>query len=249
MNAPKPPDPIATARGQFLANTGTAIAQQAMNQTNQVNPFSSLTYNQTGTHQIKDSSSGRTYDIPTWTATTSSPYLDRLGEHINSPFDANEETQRRLTELSSGFLTPEWDRRRQELESNLLNRGLGIGTEAYKTAVQGFEDSRTRAYNDMLLSGRGQAFGEAQYERQRPINEIMAAVTGTPFGATPSVGISPPDYQGAVQANYAQRAQNYSNMIGGIAGLAGTVLGGALGGPLGASLGGWAGSKVKPVYG
>jgi len=46
------PDPTATANAQSSANVDTAIAQQALNDTNQVTPFGTLTFEQTGTRTL-----------------------------------------------------------------------------------------------------------------------------------------------------------------------------------------------------
>ena len=68
-NAPKAPDPVKTAGAQTAQNIGTAIAQQAMGSVNQRTPYGSITYNQTGTQSWRDPISGKTYNIPRYTAT------------------------------------------------------------------------------------------------------------------------------------------------------------------------------------
>lgn len=111
-SAPKPADPQETAGAQTANNVATAITQQALNNTNQVTPNGSLTYTQSGTHEFTDPNTGRTYDIPTYTAeTTLSPdqqaILDqsnkaglsfatlaadqsgRLKDHLSKPIDAS----------------------------------------------------------------------------------------------------------------------------------------------------------------
>ena len=67
--APSPPDPVATAGAQQGLNIGTAIAQGAMNNVNQVTPYGSLNYSQSGTYQHTDPLTGKVYDIPQYTAT------------------------------------------------------------------------------------------------------------------------------------------------------------------------------------
>lgn len=51
---PSPPDPRVTASAQTAQNIGTAIANNHMGNVNQVTPWGSLTYEQTGTHQFVD---------------------------------------------------------------------------------------------------------------------------------------------------------------------------------------------------
>ena len=80
---PQPPDPIRTAAGATATNVGTAIANQQMNNINQVTPQGALTYSQTGTYTYNDPTTGQSYQIPLTTATQSlSPdqqYLQSLG--------------------------------------------------------------------------------------------------------------------------------------------------------------------------
>ena len=69
---PQPPDPIRTAAGATATNVGTAIANQQMNNINQITPQGALTYSQTGTYTYNDTTTGSSYQIPLTTATQSS---------------------------------------------------------------------------------------------------------------------------------------------------------------------------------
>ena len=68
---PQPPDPIRTAAGATATNVGTAVANQQMNNINQITPQGALTYSQTGTFNWTDPTTGSTYNIPLTTATQS----------------------------------------------------------------------------------------------------------------------------------------------------------------------------------
>ena len=70
-SAPTPPNPVATAAGQTATNIGTAQANTALNNMNQVTPYGSLTYDNTqaGNYQFLDATTGNTWTIPRWTAT------------------------------------------------------------------------------------------------------------------------------------------------------------------------------------
>lgn len=93
-SAPKPPDPYETASAQTGQSVGTAIANQALGQVNQVTPYGSLNYSQTGMTQWTDPTSGKTYDIPQSTATqTLSPEQQKL-------YDTNTEAQTNLSGLA-----------------------------------------------------------------------------------------------------------------------------------------------------
>ena len=66
-SAPAAPDPTATAAAQEGTNVGTAVAQQTLNNTNQVTPYGSTTFNQTGGYT--DPQSGQF--VPSYTENTS----------------------------------------------------------------------------------------------------------------------------------------------------------------------------------
>jgi len=68
---PQPPDPIRTAAGATATNVGTAVANQQMNNINQITPQGALTYSQTGTYTYNDPTTGSSYQIPLTTATQS----------------------------------------------------------------------------------------------------------------------------------------------------------------------------------
>ncbi len=67
--APKSPDPKETSAAQTGTNIGTAVANSYLNNINQVTPDGSLTYSQTGMQKYYDPYTGKTYDIPQFTAT------------------------------------------------------------------------------------------------------------------------------------------------------------------------------------
>jgi len=68
---PTPPDPIRTAAGATATNVGTAVANQQMNNINQITPQGALTYSQTGIYTYNDPTTGQSYQIPLSTATQS----------------------------------------------------------------------------------------------------------------------------------------------------------------------------------
>lgn len=64
--APAAPNPTATAAAQEGTNVGTAVAQQTLNNTNQVTPYGTTNYNQTGGYT--DPNTGQF--VPSYTETT-----------------------------------------------------------------------------------------------------------------------------------------------------------------------------------
>jgi hypothetical protein len=72
---PAAPSPTATAQAQTTENVDTAAAQAALDYVNQVSPYGTTTYNQTGSYTTPDS--GAT--VPTYTETTA---LSPVGQDV-----------------------------------------------------------------------------------------------------------------------------------------------------------------------
>ncbi len=80
------------------------------------------------------------------------------------------------------------------------------------------------------MQGRQQTIDEMLAERQTPINELSALMSGSQVAkpawtATPQTQIQPADLAGLVQSNYQAKMQGYSGMLSGIGSLAGNILG------------------------
>lgn len=69
VSTPKAPSATATAAAQAEYNQNTATTQQLLNMTNQVTPYGTLTYNQTGNSTFTGAD-GKTYTVPQYTQTT-----------------------------------------------------------------------------------------------------------------------------------------------------------------------------------
>ena len=224
--APTPPDPKETAAAQTGTNVSTSIANAALGNVNQVTPYGNLTYNQSGTHKFTDPTTGKSWDVPTYTATqTLSPsqqaifdqsqqaqanlakignqqsaamadYLSKpmdygalpaggdaskigapqyqqfqSGPQLNTqigdagaitkdygPKDGYASNTQEVRDAMFSRLNPELDRQRASLETSLANQGIRIGSTAYDTAMnqfnQGVNDQRTSV---LLASGQEQS--------------------------------------------------------------------------------------------
>jgi hypothetical protein len=254
--APAPPDPKVTAGAQTAQNIGTAITQQQMNNVNQVTPDGSLTYSQSGTYKYTDPNTGQVYDVPTYTATQTlseqqaaikaqndRAYLNsatiaadqsaRIGSILGQPVNlSNDATEARLMELGSKRLDPMLARRRESLETQLSNQGIKRGSTAFDRAMESDTQGANDAYNQLLLSGRGQAVQETLAERNQPINEITALLSGSQVSQPQFVGTNPAqlanvDVAGLTNQNYNQRLgiwqeqqQRKQGVMGGLFGIA-----------------------------
>ena len=250
--APTPPDPYETAGAATGTNIGTAIANTAMGNINQVGPAGSLTYDQTGTYDWTDPNSGQVYQLPQYTATQSlsdagqgifdqsqgaqmglATAANNLAGNIDSSpmnFDTGA-VEGHLFDLASNRLDPMMERRRSQLETRLANQGLTPGSAAWQAEMGQFGQQQNDMYNQLALTGRGQALNEMYQQRSQPINEISALLSGSQV-QQPNYQTNAPsqaatvDIGGLINANYGQQQQNYQqqmanrqSLMGGLFGL------------------------------
>jgi hypothetical protein len=258
--APKPPDPVKTAAAQTASNIGTALAEGAINRVDQVTPDGALTYARSGMEQWRDPLSGRVYDIPRYTATTTlsaaqqrikdeedraslnlaalaAGQSGRLQGLLDRPLDlGNEAVESRLLELGARRLEPRLAEARRRAETDAASRGIRLGSAAYDRLMRGVGETENDAWTQLLLSGRGQALNELLTERNQPLNEISALLSGSAvaqprFVGTPQADVANTDYAGLVNANYQQqlaaaeqRNRSLNQAFGGMFGIAGNLI-------------------------
>jgi hypothetical protein len=141
--------------------------------------------------------------------------------------------------LGRSRLDPLLENRRAGLETRLYNQGVMPGTEAYDRAMRADTEGANDAYNQLLLTGRAQANNELLTERNQPINETTALMSGGQvsqpgFQNTPTAQVGAPDIGGMTYQSYQMgplaqyQAQNATNnaMMGGIFGLGSAAMGG-----------------------
>lgn len=258
---PDPPDPKETSAAQTGTNVATAIANAWLGNVNKVGPDGTTTTNQSGTQKLYDPYTKQSYDVPTFTQTvTLSPeqqaIYDKqsaakgnladlasqqsgfLKDYMAKPVDLNNEaTEARLMELGRQRLDPAFQQRQDQLITRLANQGIGAGSEAYDREMERFSQQQNDAYNSLLLQGRGQAVQEALTERNQPINEITALLSGSQVSmpqftnnAMPQIPTT--DNAGIINANYDQQVnkamteyQANQGILGGLFGLGGKIIG------------------------
>ena len=200
--APAPTPPTETSAAATGTNVSTAIANAFLTNMNETGPDGSKTFDQTGSTQITDPYTGKTYDIPRFSVTTSlSPQqaaikakqdaaslnLADLGQNLSGTLGqqltgnfklGNEATESRLFDLGRKRLDPMFAQKDEDLRTRLANQGIKAGSQAYdrELALQG--QQQNDAYNNLLLTGRGQASQEALTEDNQRINQISALLNG-----------------------------------------------------------------------
>jgi hypothetical protein len=247
VSQPKAPDPVETAQAQAGMNRDTAITQQQLNMVNQVTPTGSLTYDQTGTGGFKDST-GKWVETPTYTATTEltpeqQAIFDKtqaaqgnlagiaqdqsafLSDYLSTPFEYNnQDAENWAYDLASQRILPQQQQATESLRTQLVSQGLRPGTAAYEREMTRLTQNQGDQLNQLALTGRQQSYTEALQERNQPLNEISALLSGSQvampqFQSTPQTGVGGVDYTGLVNNKYQAEVQQSNAAMGGLFGL------------------------------
>lgn len=264
-DAPPAPNYAAAAREQGIANRDAAIAGSMISNPNIYAPEGS----QTITYR-NDPVTGN--PVPTVNRTYSPEYQEIFDKNtqlsglladlslssgniasdvLQTPldFDATlgslgEGKQATIDSLMRRYDT-DAGRRRDQINSDLVARGISPGTEAYTREMEMLDRQRNDAYNQATLSAdernlndRRQSITELLAERQTPLNEISAFRTGSqinPISFTQNVSgqnVQPAPIFAGQQAQYGAaldqynaEAGQYGNMMGGLFGLGSSYLG------------------------
>ncbi len=253
MKTPKAPDPYQTAQAQAGMNRDTATTQQLLNMTNQIGPDGSLTYGQTGTTSFVGAD-GKPVNIPQFTATTTlSPEQQaikaqsdkaslnlgtlaaeqsgKLQQYLNDPFKfGNQEAEQWAYDLASPRILGQQRQNEDQLRTALAGKGIREGSAAWNAEMGRMTNANTDQMNQLALTGRGQAYQEALQNRNQPINEITALMSGGQVSMpqqvqTPQTGVGGVDYTGLVNQKYQSELQAQQSKLGGLFGLASAGLG------------------------
>jgi len=252
--APTPPKDVSAATTG--TNVSTAIANAYLQNMDETTADGTKTFNQTGTVPIKDPYTGQTYQVPRFSVTqTLSPAQQAIkDQHDNASYNlaelgnnlsgtlghqltgnfrlGNEPTEARLFDLGRKRLDPMFAQRDEDLRTRLANQGIKAGTAAYDREMANLGQQENDAYNQLLLSGRGQASQELLTEDNQRINQISALLnggqvsqpnfmTGASIGAIPTTDNASiiGNYDNAKLAAWQQNQAAIGSMLGGLGGL------------------------------
>lgn len=150
-------------------------------------------------------------------------------------------------------LQPQINQDRAALETQLASQGIQRGTEAFRNAMRPFNQQLTDTRLAADIQGgaeaarqfslgqtaRNAALNELVQQRQIPLNETLALLSGTQvrgpqFITPPSANFDAPDIMGATfaanqieQQRAAQQAASQQALMGGLFGLGGSLISGA----------------------
>jgi hypothetical protein len=259
---PKPPNPATVASQQTQSNKKTGIATQHLNEFNQTTPTGSSQYTQVGTNPDGT-------PIMQLTTALSAPQQallsgqEDIGKSANTagltqlgatalagPIDlSNNSVMDAITATYQPAFQRNQDISWEKMNSDLANRGLFPGSEAYDRAVHDFQTASADSWNNIMQNARAQSVSEMEKGVFDPIQAAnalrgMGAPAGVGLVNTPTTNIQPTntaqiqqDYYQNQLARTAQMNANNNAFMGGLAGLGGAAIGGIAGGPMGASLG------------
>jgi hypothetical protein len=241
MSKPKPTPPQETSAAQTGTSVSTAIANAFLTNANENTPDGSKTYEQSGSYSYSDPYTGQSYTVPRFTMNqTLSPQqtaikgqqdaaslnLAKLGNNLSGSLGQqltgnfkidNESTESRLFELGRKRLDPLVAQRDEELRTRLANQGIKAGSSAYDRELNTFNQGSNDAYNQLLLTGRGQATQEQLTEDNQRINQISALLNGGQvsqpnFLTNNSVSPIPTTDNASIIANYDQQMMERAKM-------------------------------------
>lgn len=259
---PPPPDYAGAAQATAAGNLDAARVAAKANRVSQYTPYGSLVYTRSPEDQDVWSSKlslsteqqqllDQQNKISLGLGGTMDKGLGYVQNILDQPFDTSQlptsvtpdvAGREAIVQALIDRQQPQFNRRRQSTEADLLARGFNPGTEGWT----GRMDDLNRAENDMRLAattaggqeqarlfgmgqqGRQQALQEQAYLRNEPINTLNAVRTGAQvtspqFTAVPQqqtmagpnlLGAAQAQYGGALDAYNAQQAQNAGLMKG-----------------------------------
>lgn len=249
-SSPATPDYTSAAKATSQGNLDLAKYTTQANRINQTNPYGSVSYSKTTDPSGNEVWSQNTDLSPTNQNTLNAfqnmqgGSLQNIQDTYSQPFDM--QSVQDIADKSYGNYTqrldPQWNQRQKATETQLANQGIAPGTEAYTNAMRDFNAGRNDAYTSAQNASFNlmpQTYNLATSARQQPLQEY-GQMQSTLMPQSPQFGnfsqqnqVAGPDYLGATNAQYqgqlgASNAANanQSNMMGGLMGLGGSLLGG-----------------------
>lgn len=244
---PKAPDPWETAQAQGQMNRDTAITQFGLNAYTQDNPWGSVDWQQTGTWddgtprftQTTTLSPGQqaTFDQSQQAeknlAGLAADQSGKMREYLQDPFQyGNQDAENWAYDLASQRILPQQQQNEAAMIARLRNSGVAPGSAAWNAEMSRMTNANTDQLNQLALTGRQQGFSEALAQRNQPINEISALLSGSQVSnpaqmsaGGPQTSVAGVDYTGLVNQKYQSELQQHQAGMGGLFGLGSALIG------------------------
>lgn len=242
VSEPSPPNPVTTAQAQTASNVQTAETQQTLNDTNQITPYGSVNYAQTGVGAD---------GAPITTATTTlSPAVQNLensniandqaqsgieGElagnaasELSTPLNLGPSAlQTQMNQESEATLNPQWANLDQQSAQNIYDQGLAPGSQGYTAETQNQSTLQNQAYDQAYNANESAAQNALTTQYNEPLNALSALQSGSQVSqpgvgtaaAAPQTSVAGTNVAGIDQTSYADQAAQSNAMLGGLFGL------------------------------
>ena len=238
LNAPSPPDPVATANAQEELNKDTAKYQAEINNVNQINPYGTLTYAQTGTNPdgtptyqattALNAPEQQLFNTDVATQNTMASDANQLAKNLgpaltNAPNLGNDALVNTMMGWQNKYMQPIFNQQQSNLNSQLAAQGIAQGSDAYDNAQNLYSRNVNNAYESSMAADEGQAYNQAAESYQLPIGTLATLLGSSQQGSvaannvqTNQEQIQPADEEHLVQQDYQSQLQNYENTMNGI---------------------------------
>lgn len=257
--APKPIDVGAVTAQANQQNTGNAFQNASFNRVNQQDQFgNTLNYSQSGTdaqgNPIFNAQQGMGETAQKFAGGLSGlgqKYMDTAGQGVGSSMDAMNSAY----DAATAFSAPRQARQMEAQNNRLVNMGLDPSSEAYRNRMTDMTENQSAANNTLAAQLQGQMFNQGLAGRQQQMSELQP---GMQYGMqsirpnlvnTPGVNVGNVDVAGLANQAKGQEWQGYNAqmqqqnaMLGGLAGIGGSILAAPMTG--GASVGGMLAGKM-----
>lgn len=241
-----PSDPYSAARATSAGNLYGAQAATSANRVNQITPYGSLNYQQTGT----DAYGNPIYSASQTVAPELQGALSNLTQNVNQVTGQQFNPNLPSTGINPGQtysdaimkrLQPVQERQANQLQARLANQGIMPGSEAYKNAMTDFSQQQNDQLTSAIVGGMNtglqanqQAYNQALTNYQLPLSQLSAFRSATaPNYVNPyqQAAVSGPDlstaYAQQQATNIAQQNADTARqaaMMGGLFGLGSSAL-------------------------
>jgi hypothetical protein len=248
LSQPTPPNPYTVANAQEELNKQSAQYQAQINDVNQITPYGSLTYAQTGTYAD---------GMPMYTATQSlsapeqqlfnttvgtqealagdaSKLAANLGGSLtNAPNLNNGALTQQDMDWANQYMQPLFNQQQGNLNAQLAAQGITQGSQAYNNAQNLQNRNVNNAYQSFFMQAEPQAYSQALQTYEAPIQTLgtllgegQPGTVGGSLTQTPQEQIQPADIESIFEDQYSQQNQIYANTMSGLFGTGSALLGG-----------------------
>lgn len=241
-NAPAVPDYASLANQTAANNLKAAQVATAANRVNQVTPYGSLQYTQTGTDPQGN---------PMWTATQSiAPELQGLSSKVMGGLEGQYgqnftggnlpsygiDPGQTYSDAIMKRLQPQMQMEQKQFDAQMANQGIPVGSEAYQNAARVFQQGMNDKMTSAITGGMGvglqanqQQYGQNLTNYQLPLNianQVKGLTTPGYVNSAQQATPSGADLFGAGMAGYNANMGQYNasqaanqNTMGGLFGL------------------------------